>query len=188
LPDSALGGGPACDLGIALTVALQLARLRAALGGLSMLTLPPRIVTRKIHTLLLVLFAWMAIGADNCDGWGWSAGPTKNTPAPTPTPALPWCYTDPPQGCAVVCTDPTLPPAPNGCCSNPAADVLTMQFLMHVQNAEAQAESATGMTLCSLHPNAIVAPCNDGILPVEWPNQDHASCMPAPAGCTVGCP
>ncbi len=110
-----------------------------------------------------------------------------NAPPPsTSTSSLPWCYTDPPMGCAVLCTgDPTAAPVDNGCCNVAAADVRASQFLADVQNAEAQAE-AMGDTLCELHPNVVVTPCSDGLPPVLWPNQDPTTCMAPPAGCTIG--
>ena len=139
--------------------------------------------SRPTISLAILLFL-SAIGADDCVLTQIGKPVTPSTP---PASTKPLCYTDPPQGCAVLCTDPSQPPVANGCCSNPAAGPLAQQFLAVVQSYETQAEQMTGMTLCGANSSAIVTPCGANITPVLFLNQDPEVCMVPPPGCTVGC-
>jgi hypothetical protein len=115
-------------------------------------------------------------------------------PPPPKPPTLPYCSTDPPQGCAVVCTDVGLPPVADDCCMNPANDTRTVQFLAAVQTWEDQQEAsaeAAGEDFTFCPESAIgkgASPCTLGIPPILWPaNQALDSCTPPPSGCSAGC-
>lgn len=139
----------------------------------------------RTRALAVVLFAWIALGADGCDPWArWSNPP----PAQAPSPAKPFCNADPPVGCAVVCAavdDVEF----TGACADIGASSRTQQFMADVQSA-VDALHAKGQDACSDAQvgMASITPCQDGLAPLEWPNQDHDVCAPPPAGCIVGSP
>src|SRR5580700_1681083 len=105
-------------------------------------------------------------------------------PAPKPTtPSLPYCSTDPLQGCVAVCMDPSSPPTLVWC-DGPGSGPRANQFAADAANYEAQAEAQTGgMTLCTyVTPGTAVAtPCQDGIPPIlSPPNQSPEVCTVPP--------
>jgi hypothetical protein len=138
---------------------------------------------RRACGLLIVPFAWMMLGADDC----LQIGPIGQTAPPSAqsAPALPYCNADPPVGCAAVCVavdDVEL----NSACSDIGANTRADQFAMDVQTA-IDALHAKGLYACNDAQVGVasVTPCQDGLAPLEWPNQDHATCTPPPAGCIV---
>jgi hypothetical protein len=133
------------------------------------------------RALAIVPFAWLMIGAKDCDPWaGWSNPP----PTQTPSPSKPFCYTDPPLGCAAVCTgedNVTFTPA----CSNVESGPLELDF-QNLIMAKVNMYLMQDQHVCN--PSTIgvtITPCQAGITPVEWPNQDHEVCTPAPPGCPL---
>lgn len=134
---------------------------------------------RKIHVVALALFAWTMIGAQSCfDDYGnmWS---NKN---PVPTTSRPFCLTDPPYACAVVCLGPDLPGFTDGCADVPAGP-LTSQFEDTVELLANMAAAADKQICPPDNLQGRLTPCSVGIAPVEWPNQDHSVCMSAPPSC-----
>jgi hypothetical protein len=136
---------------------------------------------KRTWGLRILPFAWAMIGADGggCDPWaGWS------NPPPAAPPSEPYCYTDPPLGCAAVCMDVDVVgwTAP---CSNVEAGPQTDAFEAKVQSLldSANAQSVAVCTADNL--GATLTPCMVGINPAEWPNQDHATCTTPPAGCPL---
>lgn len=136
---------------------------------------------KRTYALAIVPFAWTMIGAKDCDPWaGWSNPP----PASTAPPAKPFCYTDPPLGCAAQCAAVDSL-AFTDACSNVEAGPREQQFeklltdkvsALLIQDQHVCNPSTIGVT---------ITPCQAGITPVEWPNQDHEVCTPAPAGCPL---
>jgi hypothetical protein len=134
--------------------------------------------------LSLVIFAYSMIGARDCDPWKDWRNPPPPPPPPPPPQTLPWCNTDPPVGCAAVCVavdDVELTRE----CSDIGASTKEQKFAkdiqlaidtLHDKDLDACPESQVGRA---------VTPCQDGILPEEWPGQDHENCAPPPPGCTV---
>ncbi len=129
----------------------------------------------------LALFGFVMIGADDCNiTLPWDPG----TPGGSPPPPMPYCLTDPPVGCAAVCVGVGVQSFTDAC-SNIEAGPLTVKFEMDVSNAVATALD-NGIEVCpAANLNNTMTPCMDGITPVEWPNQDHAECTPAPPGCPL---
>jgi hypothetical protein len=136
---------------------------------------------KTTYALAVVLFAWTMIGADG-GGCALTQIGQPVPPSAQPTPALPYCYTDPPRGCAVVCMDvgtPTFAPQ----CANVEAGPRTQSFEDQVDNGLATALDQ-GVEICPADKLGMeLTPCALGITPVEWPNQDHESCTPPPPGC-----
>jgi hypothetical protein len=90
---------------------------------------------RKIHAVVLVLFGWMMIGADDCGLWK-STSPTG--PGNTPPPLIAsYCQTDPPLGCVGLCITVDMgamgppPPTPSTTCD--AGGDLAKQFVSDVE-------------------------------------------------------
>jgi hypothetical protein len=127
---------------------------------------------------LAVLLFTAGIGADNC-GVYWPSASTA--PPPPPQSTKPCCYTDPPAGCAAVCKDLGDISFTDACVSV-AAGPATVDFQTKVDQASAMLpmppcdEASLGKT---------ITPCQIGIMPAEWPNQDHDVCMPPPPGCVA---
>jgi hypothetical protein len=70
-------------------------------------------------------------------------------------------------------------------CGDIGAGPLTAKFQDDVQMAVDMA-AAAGKQLCTGdNLTGRITPCLDGIVPVEWPNQDHSVCMPIPANCAL---
>lgn len=135
---------------------------------------------RKTYALVLVPFALSMLGADDC------ALTQIGQPVPPPKtiPTKPYCYTDPPLGCAAICTAVDMPGL-TAACSNVDAGPRTAQFEADVNTYLADL-AAHGATACPAENlGATVTPCADGIQPVEWPNQDHAECTTPPPGCPL---
>jgi hypothetical protein len=138
----------------------------------------------RTYVLAIVPFAWLMIGADgSCNPWsGWSNPPPAQPP---PSPAKPWCNADPPVGCAAVCValdDVEFTSA----CADIGADKKTGQFVKDIQTV-VDARHAKGLDAydASQVGMGAITPCQDGLPPVEWPNQDHEVCTPPPTGCIV---
>jgi hypothetical protein len=135
----------------------------------------------RTSALAIVPFAWMMIGAKDCDPWAdWEKPP----PAPMPSSTKPFCYTDPPLGCAAICKDVDLM-SWTGPCSNIEAGPQTDLFEKKIEAAVNMAADQ-GIQLCTAsNIGSALTPCMAGITPVEWPNQDHEVCTPAPPGCPL---
>lgn len=134
---------------------------------------------KRWKAIVLGLFALTTTGAKDCGGGWWSSSATKST-SPPPEATLPFCLSDPPPGCAAVCTAPdliTFTPA----CSSVDAGPRELGFEMTImENAAALMMQGGECTI-----GFTVTPCALGLAPVEWPNQDHTVCMSAPAGCVL---
>jgi hypothetical protein len=133
----------------------------------------------------LVLLAFSMIGAKGCDmcdiPWPSYNAPSTSPPETT-TPALPWCYTDPPLGCQAVCLG--VGDAMLMYCDDPGAGPLEMQFQMDIDGVNDLPGGGCNQGGVGL----AITPCTDGIMPVELPNQDHSVCTPPPPGCSsTGC-
>ncbi len=140
----------------------------------------------RIHGLALVPFAWTMIGADKCTGWGWTSG--NGQPSPWDPPAMPYCYTDPPQGCSAYCADVDDVELTSAC-SNVDAGPRTDDFEATIR-AIVNMLTMAGTQICDgtnsgdgVTSGVRTNPCQVGIQPVEWPNQDHSVCMSPPPGC-----
>jgi hypothetical protein len=74
-------------------------------------------------------------------------------------------------------------------CSDIGASTREGQFAMDVQ-AAIDTLHAKGLFACNDAQVGLasVTPCQDGLPPLEWPNQDHDVCTPPPAGCIVVSP
>jgi hypothetical protein len=132
----------------------------------------------KRHTcrsLCLVAFALCSIGAKDC------ATPARPDGGYQPNF---YCFTDPPVGCAAYCSGPDTVTF-TFACSHISGDALEKQFQDKVMQLANDA-AAQGIHFC---PEAdltkFLTPCAVDIIPVEWPNQDHAVCTPAPPGCPL---
>jgi hypothetical protein len=134
----------------------------------------------RTHALALMLFGCMTIGADgSCNPW---AGWTNPPPPSTTPPSKPYCYTDPPLGCAAICQDVDTLNFTDAC-NNIEAGSLTAKFVKDIDAAFNNALNM-GTHLCtSSNIGATFTPCMAGITPAEWPGQDHTVCMTAPPGC-----
>ena len=108
----------------------------------------------------------------------WDTGPMVTTPPPP----LPYCLTDPPVGCAAQCVGVDVVGYTDAC-SNIEAGPRTMQFVMDVDMYVSDLAAQGGTPCPAENLGVTVTPCADGIQPVEWPNQDHTVCTPAPPGC-----
>jgi len=127
----------------------------------------------------LALFGFAMLGAEDCS-IPWDSGtPTAMAPPPTP-----YCLTDPPLGCAAICLGVGVSGFTDAC-SNIEAGPRTTQFEMDVNAYVAELAANNGAPCPAENLGAAVTPCMDGITPVEWPNQDHAVCTTAPAGCPL---
>jgi hypothetical protein len=122
-----------------------------------------------------VAFALCSIGAKDC------AAPVAPSGGYQPNF---YCYTDPPVGCAAYCSGPdtvTFTPA----CSHISAGDLEIMFELKIE-ANVKELEANGVRACpEADPFSVTTPCQVGIIPQEWPNQDHAVCTPAPPGCPL---
>jgi hypothetical protein len=132
----------------------------------------------RLWLVALTIFALLTIGANDC------ALEMIGKPVPSAVmPALPCCYTDPPQGCVAVCL--AVGPISFVGCNGPASDALAKQFAMDVNTAQA---TLPGDACDEGSIGRGITPCQDGIAPVELPNQDHTVCMSPPPGCSLtGC-
>jgi hypothetical protein len=140
---------------------------------------------RKTYALALVPFALSMLGAQDCvfDQIG---KPVPGTPGAQP--AKPFCYTDPPQGCAAYCQDvDTQDFTPQ--CANVEAGPREAAFQTFMED-KLNMLLAQGTHVCDgtnsgdgVTSGARATPCMFGFSPVEWPNQDHTVCMPPPPDC-----
>jgi hypothetical protein len=130
---------------------------------------------KTLPRLLVLVMALCSIGADQKACTGAPVGLSKTTI---------YCYTDPPVGCAAYCQAVhTL--GFTYACGGPAADALEQQFRDYVI-AFLDEQDAQGVEVCPQDDlYKYVTPCDVGIIPVEWPGQDHAVCTPAPPGCPL---
>jgi hypothetical protein len=134
---------------------------------------------KRTWGLGILPFAWSMIGAD---GGGCNLGTGYAMPAAPPS--EPYCYTDPPLGCAAVCTDVDVVGWTSPC-SNVEAGPRTDAFEAQVQSL-LNAANAQSVSVCTAdNLGATLTPCMVGITPVEWPNQDPTACSTPPSGCPL---
>ena len=123
----------------------------------------------------VMVFALSSIGAKE----GCSA---PSGTQPTQDPIKPFCYMDPPLNCVAFCIgvdEFVFTPQ----CNLPASGDLFLLFRAKVESDVADLE-AQGIQVCpAADTKHWVTPCNEGIEPVEHPNQDHEVCQPVPPGC-----
>jgi hypothetical protein len=129
---------------------------------------------KPLLRLLAVTLALCSIGAKDCGTAAPAGGYQPNF----------YCYTDPPVGCAAYCIA-TNTVAFTPACAHISGDVQALAFEQKVKELVA-ADLADGNEVC---PEAdrykYFTPCDVGIIPAEWPNQDHNVCTPAPPGCPI---
>lgn len=137
----------------------------------------------RISWLIVLVFALSSIGANpSSQGCQPSGTQSYQGTQSNPDSTLPLCYMDPPVGCVAFCIDVDLI-AFTPMCENPASDKLTILFKDKVLSDAAELE-LQGVQVCPVADSKHwVTPCNVGITPQEWPNQDHESCQPVPPGC-----
>ncbi|WP_437326164.1 hypothetical protein [Sorangium sp. So ce381] len=127
------------------------------------------------HTLLVLVFALCSIGAKKC---------TSQSGESLPPSDKPFCYTDPPIGCAAYCQDVGVV-AFTPACSHISAGDRELLFEFTVIN-RATAEQLNGNQVCpQTDLSFFLTPCHLDIIPQEWPNQDHEYCQPVPPGCPL---
>jgi hypothetical protein len=139
-------------------------------------------ISRARVAVTMALFL-STIGADNC-GVYWPSG--NGGAAPPPAPTKPWCMTDPPRGCRATCAFLDKPDF-TAACDDVSAGPLTEKFEADAM-ARVDAFIASGGEPCNqadLDSGATVTPCQLGIMPVEWPDQDHDVCISPPPGCVL---
>lgn len=128
---------------------------------------------------------------DNCGNqWSKNAQPMQPLPG---TPVLPCCLTDPPAGCRAVCAaagDVEMSAECNGIGAGPREaqfDALVQTYVLQLvmQGTQVCTTDPMGGVMGDLMVGDSVTPCNLGIPPIEWPNQDHEVCAPMPAGVCV---
>ncbi|WP_437900606.1 hypothetical protein [Sorangium sp. So ce124] len=134
-----------------------------------------------IPRFITLTFALCSIGAETSKCTPDSSQNSQET-QPSQDFSKPFCHTDPPINCVVFCyaTDQLMfTPACNGV----GADELTLLFMEEIL-ISAEDLAADGIQVCPApDPNNWLTPCDIGIIPQEWPNQDHAACRPVPPGC-----
>jgi hypothetical protein len=128
---------------------------------------------RRIQGFFVLVFALCSLGAK--EGCSAPAGLSS---------LVIYCHTDPPVGCAAYCSgvnEVTFTPA----CTHISAGPLELAFedivISGVQELEAQGTQACPKANLS----AFATPCEVGIIPQEWPNQDHEVGTPVPPGCPL---
>jgi hypothetical protein len=137
---------------------------------------------RKIHAVVLVLFAVGSLGGKGCfDSYGdsWSK-------VAQPPPTKPWCQFDPPVGCRAICTDVGAIGFTNAC-DDISAGPLTASFRNAVGSYTIQIMMA-GKDLCTqadIDNNVSVTPCQVGITPQPNPPESQDVCMNPPPGCAL---
>jgi hypothetical protein len=136
---------------------------------------------RARHLIIIVLMTLM-VGADTSSC---SSGSSTLTGDPNNVyvPGTNYCYTDPPAGCYAYCVNPGMVGF-NAACYGPAQGPLEAEFEnkvdTYVNGLPPNAPLCREMSsLGSYH----ATPCQFGITPQEFPNQDHSVCTPVPAGC-----
>jgi hypothetical protein len=137
-------------------------------------------ISRATIAATMILFL-SGIGADNC-GVYWPSGGGGSAPPPAPT--KPFCLTDPPRGCRAACASLDKPDF-TAACDDVAAGPLTAQFEQAMEDKVNKFVAAGGepCNQADLDNGVSVTPCSIGIMPVEWPNQDHDVCTSPPPGC-----
>ncbi|WP_437479419.1 hypothetical protein WME75_33490 [Sorangium sp. So ce1014] len=130
---------------------------------------------RSVSHAVVLVFALCSIGAKKC-------APSSGQPSQSPN--NPFCYMDPPVGCAAYCkAKDTVEFTP--ACSHVSAGDRELLFELTVMNRVSE-EYAQGNQLC---PEAdlsfFLTPCHIDIVPQEWPNQDHEFCQSVPPGCPL---
>jgi hypothetical protein len=139
---------------------------------------------RSLRGLALALFAWSMIGAEDCalTQIGKSA-PGKSNPGYQPPPPL-FCLMDPPVGCAAGCTGVDQM-AFTSACSNVEAGPQEASFESLIID-KVNALLAQDQHVCNPSTiGVVITPCQAGITPVEWPDQDHGVCTTPPPGCPL---
>jgi hypothetical protein len=90
---------------------------------------------RKTHAVVLVVFAWMMIGAQDCNPWAGEVGPDS----PKTSTPVNYCTTDPPVDCAGLCIimlglpEGMSPPPPSPTPGCAGGGGLTQQFVTDIQ-------------------------------------------------------
>ncbi|AUX44974.1 uncharacterized protein SOCE26_064440 [Sorangium cellulosum] len=127
------------------------------------------------HTMLVLVFALCSIGAKKCTPKSGESLPSSNKP---------FCYTDPPIGCAAYCQNvDTIAFTP--ACSDVSAGDKELLFELTVMN-RATEEQLNGNQVCpQAELSFFLTPCHLDIIPQEWPNQDYEYCQPVPPGCPL---
>lgn len=139
----------------------------------------------RISWLIVLVFALCSIGANPSSQGCQPSGTLSNqgTQSNQDT-SKPWCHTDPPIFCAAFCSgydNVTFTKQ----CWDIGADVLELQFEQKVMDLY-QEKLDVGTHLCvQADPFSFLTPCHVGIIPQEWPNQDHEVCQPVPPGCPM---
>jgi hypothetical protein len=139
-------------------------------------------MTVRAHHLVTIFLVTTMVGADtsSCSG-----GPNMSDPNNVYVPGTNYCYTDPPAGCYAYCVDVQAVGFSNEC-YGVGQGPLEMQFEQKVQTYVSNLPPALLDSFCPQASNTgsyHVTPCQQGITPVEYPNQDHGTCVPVPAGC-----
>jgi len=139
----------------------------------------------RIHWFIVLVFSLCSIGA-NTSSSGCKPSDTqftRGTQADQNT-SKPWCHTDPPIFCAAYCSDYDKVSFTKACWDI-GADLLELQFELKVMDLY-QEKVDQGTHLCvQADPFSFLTPCNVGIIPQEWPDQDHEVCQPVPPGCPM---
>lgn len=141
-----------------------------------------RAVSRVLAVSVMAL-ALCSLGAESSGCWPGSTGSKKNTQSDQDA-NEPWCHNDPPIFCAAFCAGVDKVQFTDAC-SELGAHTLEKQFEDKVE-ADFNALYDQGVQVC---PQAdltkFVTPCDVGITPKEWPDQDHEVCKPVPPGCPM---
>ncbi|AUX32331.1 MULTISPECIES: hypothetical protein [Sorangium] len=130
---------------------------------------------------IMLMFALCSIGAKSPKCTPSGSQPSQDAQLNQDS-VKPFCYTDPPAKCVAFCIAVDQI-AFTPMCEGPDADELTILFMEEAINGAEDLE-AQGIQVCPAPDSKHwVTPCDVGIIPQEWPNQDHAVCQPAPPGC-----
>ena len=134
--------------------------------------------SRVVAAVAAMAFFISGIGANNCVG---TSNGTSNGTSPY---GKPFCFTDPPIGCAAYCKDVGTVAFTDRCSAVDAGDrelAFEVALMQQVDAAIAQ-----GYEVCPKADNtSYVTPCALGIPPVEHPNQDHEVCQTPPLDCSL---
>jgi hypothetical protein len=143
----------------------------------------------QLRWIVMLAFALCSIGADSSSS-GCKPSDSQSNQGAQYNQNKPWCYTDPPIGCAAFCSDVgvisfTLH------CGDIDAGPRTKDFMDAVIQF-VNAKIAEGYDVCPAQDvrTKFVTPCvvPPGFPPVEWPNQDHEVCQTPPLDCSIVLP
>ncbi|WP_441291863.1 hypothetical protein ACSRUE_16715 [Sorangium sp. KYC3313] len=130
---------------------------------------------RFVLRAVVLVFALCSIGGKEC---------TPGTGASSQNSGLPFCHSDPPIFCAAYCSGYDSVTFRDEC-SDIGADTLEILFELKVMSLY-QEQLNQDIHLCTqADPFTFLTPCQIGIIPQEWPNQDHEVCQPVPPGCPM---